>query len=136
MKSLLLVLFIPTVVFCQKRGDNQIIVKGVSFSQVVKCLLDSGYRIREIDSNYKTVSTAFRYCAGTKNILSSGNMSIYVSVKDSTAFITGIWYNDLGKLGFQQLVETKGFLSIPFEVMKDFALSLGPPVEYNKLDIK
>ncbi len=136
MKSLLLVLFIPTVVFCQKRGDNQIIIKGVSFSQVVKCLLDSGYRIREIDSNYKTVSTAFRYCVGTKNILSSGNMSIYVSIKDSTAFITGIWYNDLGKSGFQQLVETKGFLSIPFGVMNDFALSLGLPVEYNKLDLK
>lgn len=87
MKSLLALLF-PLFVFPQSKGDNVILVKGVSFYEAVTRLLDEGYSIEKIDSNFKTVQTAFKQ---TKK--PSTRVSIFIRVKDSTAIVTGIVYD-------------------------------------------
>lgn len=97
MKTILLILSFFFVTFCksQSKGDNTILVKGVTFDQVVNALLDSGYRIDKIQKDFKTVKTEYRdICSNCVP-----QMIFDIRVKDSIATIKGTWRSDGGILG-------------------------------------
>lgn len=82
---------IITIMLCscfvsgQQKGDNLIIVKGVSFMQVCNALLDSGYSIEKKDDQLQTVKTEFKEYPSKFN----GAYFMEVRVKDSVAYIKG-----------------------------------------------
>lgn len=118
---------ITSVSFSQSKGDNTILVKGVTFEQVVNKLLDQGYRIDKIDKDYKTVKTEYsepRSGYTYKECLD-------IRVKDSVATITGKASN----LGLEINIEYQkwgGLYKLSFEDMNQFAKSLNGQIAYLK----
>ena len=86
MKKLFLILSLAIAAngMAQVKGDNTILVSGVTFKQVVNALLDEGFKIEKIDSNYNTVRTEWK-----EHVKYSFNYYFDIRVKDSTASITG-----------------------------------------------
>ena len=72
------------------KGTKTIIVKNTSFKQIVNRLRDNGYSIKKLDSNLQTVRTGFLDYNSKSGLL---GLSISVHVKDSMAFISGLWYS-------------------------------------------
>lgn len=124
---------------------NIILVHGVSFKEVVNTLLDRGYSISKIDSNFNTVETE------PKDIPNQGmvqQMILKVRVKDSITTITGLFgfpantnnQYRAGSLGamiagvdmpianFKMWGKRKK--PTAWTVMNNFALSFNKPVEY------
>lgn len=88
MKKLLIILILIICscrLLSQQKGDNLILVKGVSFMQVCSALLDSGYSIEKKDDQLQTVKTEFKEYPTKFN----GAYFIEVRVKDSVAYIKG-----------------------------------------------
>lgn len=123
------------------KGANAIIVKGVTFKEVVNRLLDSNYTIAKIDSNFLTVETA-------PTAVHVGTMIIRARIKDSIAIITGIYRmgektdNRQGTIawlmaGNDYPIANAGLImkkkNSPFAIMSRFALSFSKPVEYKTL---
>jgi len=146
MKKIILIAFlIPASLFAQTKGDNTIIIKKISFADVVNGLLDNGYTIQKLDSNYKTVTTDFINCPMDNGKPSTFNISIYVRVKDSTAFISSKWFSNIGlsrglfqssrepgPMDIYPIVYTWGANKHGFMHMNKFAQSLKQPVLYAK----
>lgn len=141
MKLILLFLFAPLIAISQSKGDNTIVVKGVGFLQVCNALLDAGYIIDKKDDGLQTVKTEFKTGKDKNKWM---NLLLNVRIKDSSAIITGQWYNTMfiGSkfLGQDQTIEnstykienTHGNPKACFKEMKTFALSFKKPVEYSK----
>lgn len=141
MKFLLIILFAPVFCIAQNKKDNLILVKGVSFQESVSSILDAGFIIEKIDSNFKTLSTDFKEGKDKNKWM---KLRFHIRVKDSTVYIKGDWYNTIfiGKrvLGTDQSIEnnteriiySSGNAKACFEEMKKFALSFNKPVEYKK----
>lgn len=129
---------------------NVIIVKGVSYEEVLNRLLDSGYKIDKKDSELKTVLTEHKPYPKYWNAA----YRLFIRVKDSIAAIqgtfTGPWddpfattastnknylwrdvpiRNHVNKKGVTYPKSNHGY---PFLLINDFALSFGRPVEYLK----
>lgn len=68
------------------KGANTIEVIGVTFKEVGTKILEAGYSIDKIDSNFQTFRTEWKYFS--KYFLS---IKLDIWVKDSTAIIKGIW---------------------------------------------
>ncbi len=90
-----LILFLPLLCISQNRNDNLIVSKGIGFNQIVEILLDNGYNIDKIDSNYKTLKTEY------KKLCSDciPEIMLEVRVKDSIAFMKGKWRSNGGLIG-------------------------------------
>lgn len=142
MKLLFTLLILPALVLGQKppKKTNTIEVQGVTFRQMAASLMDAGYYIEKADSNFQTIRTEFKTGTGkNKNM----KMRLMVRIKDSTAIITGDWYNTMfvGSkiLGVENSVENSTFrienASVNpkncFNEMNAFALSLNKPVTYS-----
>lgn len=135
--KLLLLILLPFLTIPKK--TNTIEVSGVTFNQVANALLDAGYTFERIDSNYLTIKTDFKAGNGK---LKDIKYRLMIRVKDSTAIITGEWYNKLfigaTILGTEQTIEgstyqiqyTTGNEKNCFLEMNSFALSLNGEVEY------
>lgn len=69
------------------KNANRIVVKGVSFDEVVAGLLDAGYSLDKVNKDYQTVKTEYR------NMCEKCVPQMYyeVRVKDSIAIIRGKW---------------------------------------------
>jgi hypothetical protein len=124
------------------KDANTIIVRGVTFKEVVNRLLDSNYTIDKIDSNYQTIQTAYRLTG--KGVV---KMSLRIRAKDSTAFIAGTFrYGEKsdymeGSIGWLAAGGDNPIANIkqwqhkpnnPFAIMNGLALSFNKPVEYLK----
>ena len=139
--KILILILSPLLMQAQEKKDNLIKVKGVSFSVVVNKLLDEGWNIMKIDSNYQTVTTDFRDGRDKTKWM---KLRYYVRVKDSTAFISGNWVNAmlLGQQFFgsefnmenstQSIEFTFGNPKNCFIEMQRFALSFNKPIEYSR----
>lgn len=123
-----LLLMISAIAFSQQKKDNTITVKGVGFMQVCNSLLDAGYVIDKKDNDLQTAETKFKDGTGKAKLC---KIRLQVRVKDSTAIITGHYYNVLFN-NLEYIVYNKE--SGPcFEEMNQFALSFGKPLIYSKL---
>lgn len=141
MKLIVVILLLPLLAISQNKGDNTIMVKGVGFLQVCNALLDAGYIIERKDDTLQTVKTEFKNGKDKNKWM---NLLLNIRIKDSTAIITGQWYNTMfvGSkfLGQEQSIEnstykienTSGNPKACFKEMKNFALSFKKPVEYLK----
>ena len=141
MRDLLVILFmgacscLPSISKAQDppKGSNQIIVKKVSFDKIVIALLDSGFQIKEMDKDFKTLLTKPH---------GDYNTSIYLRVKDSTAYLSGEFY--IGSLTYK--IEQHWYPAYKgnnwfkhakpmvktFEWLDEFAHSLSDQVTYSK----
>lgn len=123
MKVLITLILLASFAYCQgqKTFDNAIIVKGVSFNQVVTALLDQGYKIEKVDKDFQTVQTELtgRY-----------NIAIYARVKDSTATITGKFFSSRI---WEVYYEKSGGFGKRFMIIDAFAHSLNGKITYAKL---
>lgn len=144
MKYLLSLLLLISVAYAQDipKNANTIIVKGVTFKDVVNRLLDSNYSIAKIDSNFQTVETAPHevYKNSTPFM-----MIIKVRVKDSTAIFQGLYGNN-NKEDFKEGTFSRYMAGVdnvianyslwknrkrnPFKTLNNFALSFGKQIEY------
>lgn len=141
MKAIWVVLFI-TIWSCANaqdipKGMNIIVVGGTCFDSVVAKVLDNGFFFQTKDTVTKSLTTQPKYWSGGMG----GNVIINIRVKDSTAYISGL-YNVNAKLGNIDLrdytpvlsAKSKGmFRSLPFEEMNKLALSLHGIITYQKL---
>jgi len=155
MKYLLLFFLFP---LCAKSQTippkaNVIIVKNVSFLEMCNSLLDAGYGIEKKDPELQIVQTEpIRYPK-----YYNGAYKIKIRIKDSTAYVSGIYqcpyetqftslllgtniqpgkwdnkdriFHHTNKKG-QTL--TKSIPGYPFLLMNDFAESLNKTIEYMK----
>lgn len=127
MKFLVLCLLIPVLSLAQSKGVNTITVKGVGFMQVCNALLDAGYMIDKKDNDLQTAETKFKDGTGKAKLC---KLRLLVRVKDSTAIISGHYYNVLFN-NLEYIVYNKE--SGPcFEEMNRFAISFGKEISYYK----
>lgn len=108
------------------KHDNTIEVSGVSFPQVVNALLDAKFDIGKKDDVYFTVKTEF-----TKETSSFVHISLAIRVKDSVAYISGIFYNQIFGFSTSPIEYTPLGKKI-FLRMDNFAKSLNGQVTYTK----
>lgn len=126
-------------------NSNLIVVHGVDFKQVVNRLLDSGYFIKKIDSNFNTAETELQEF-NNNGVMQQ--MFLRVRVKDSTAFISGLFgFRDNSDGRYQPgsiaaaiggvenpIANVKAWKKrkkpTPFTMMNNYALSFNKPVEY------
>lgn len=135
-------LLLPIFAISQEKipkKTNTIEVKGISFNEAANGLLDAGYIFEKIDSNFNTIKTEFKEGMGKNKWM---KLRILVRIKDSTAIVTGEWYNTMfigGKiLGVDQTIEnstfkienTSGNPKNCFAEMNVFALSFRKSVQY------
>jgi hypothetical protein len=141
-RILLIPVFLFGLAYAQEKNDNTIIVKGVSFEQVVNALLDSGYHIEKMDKEYRTIKTEYRELCD--NCLPQ--LYFDIRVKDSTATISGKWRSNLnGIFGLKTERDNNSAYIFPiknekdkvpkkcFNKMNDFAKSLNGQITYAKL---
>lgn len=133
--------FISIASHCQQKGDNTITIKNVGFLETCNALLNAGYVIDKKDNELQTVKTEFKDGIGKNKWM---KLLLNARVKDSTAVITGQWYNTMfvGSKLFQQeqtienstykIENTTGNPKNCFNEMKRFALSFGKEVSYSK----
>lgn len=128
MKTLLLfcLLIITSAAQAQNKGDNTILVKGVTFDQVVNTLLDQGFKIDKIDKDFKTVRTEFK----EPNPKYSYKVSYDIRVKDDVAIITGETITS--NMKFEIKNGKSGLDKLAFESMSNFAKSLNGGMSYAK----
>jgi hypothetical protein len=116
------------------KGTNAITVRPVAFETVVNALLDSGFKIDNIDKDFHTLST---------KSYGDWNMILSVRVKDSAATISGtfrpgsylfdieqLWYPSYR--GSNWLTHGKAAVKT-FEWMDNFAKSFNGQVIYSKI---
>lgn len=133
MKYLLSLLLLVSVAYAQyiPKNANTIIVKGVTFNDVVNRLLDEGWHIAQIDSVQQTIKTEATPTKRNGVIL----VTMYVRVKDSIANITGNYNIEGNKETYA--VENRGIKGSPlknsFILLNEIALSFGKPVDYKTL---
>lgn len=115
------------------KGANQIIVKGVSYDDLLNRLLDNGFAIQRKDAELKTVRTEF------KKLTAKGSVSYFLDarVKDSVAVITGEWVNRLfaGTIYDSNVTTVIANTKAPvprdcFKAMNEFAMSLKGTNQY------
>lgn len=113
--------------YSQQKKDNTITVKGVGFMQVCNALMDAGFTIEKKDNELQTAKTEFKDGTGKAKLC---KLRLLVRVKDSTAIITGHYYNVL----FNNLehIEYTKEARVCFDNMNEFALSFSNPVIYSK----
>ena len=145
-KHLFLFFLFPSFVFAQepKKGDNTIITTGIDFRHAVNELMDEGYTIEKIDSNFKTARTEFINCPLKTGKASMVNISISIRIKDSSCIITGRWYSELflangfgaskppGPTDIYPIVFTWGANKLTFLRMDHYAKSLKGEISYAK----
>src|SRR5258705_10910595 len=88
--KILVLLILPVFAFSQPKKTNTIVVRGVTFRQAVEKGLYAGYTIEKIYSNFQTVRTDWK---GGKKNTEWMKIRIGIRIKDSSAIITGDWYN-------------------------------------------
>lgn len=96
---LLISLLSCVAIQAQQKGDNTIVVKGVSFIQVQNVLLDLGYTIFKKDNDLQTVTTSFKPI-GKPNAFFAKDASMYevnIRVVDSVAFISARFVDILSR---------------------------------------
>lgn len=142
MKLLICLLIAPLFSFSQGvlPNANTIIVGHVNFMRVCNALLDSGYVIEKKDNDLMTVTTGNKQYPNRWNAV----YSIYIRVKDSTAYISGtftappgggLFKNEPIKNYCNKKGETKAgsIGGYPFIIIDKFAHSLGSDINYAKL---
>lgn len=109
----------------QNKGDNAVTASGVNFKQVVNALLDKGFSIEKIDSNYGTVKTEWK-----EDAKYSFKERYEVRVKDGAAILKGeVRSGDM----LWSISNDKAFLfKYSFNQMSDFAKELSASVAYSK----
>lgn len=135
-------LFFPLFAISQVKTPkkaNGIQLSGVSFKEIANGLLDAGYTFDKIDSNFHTIKTEFKEGKGKTKYL---KLRFMIRVKDSTAEITGEWYNTLvigtKFLGVDQTFEnstykiayTAGSAKNCFLEMNNFTHLFNRPISY------
>lgn len=144
MKKLLLILSlaISSTGIAQIKKDNTITAHPVEFKQIVNTLLDAGYVIDKIDSNYYTIKTEYKKLCS--NCLPK--VSFDIRVKDSSAIIKGQWKSDGGifaqalmgpgydveEMVFDIMVEGSKVPKMAFKEMDRIAKLMSPDVTYSK----
>jgi hypothetical protein len=118
--------FIITNCVAQNKGDNTILVKGVTFDQVVNALLDKGYKIDKLDKDFKTVKTEYCECRPKY----SYQILLNVRVKDSVAAISGKASNRNIEIGIEN--QKWGLYKYSFDDMNNLAKSLKGELSYSK----
>ena len=118
---------------------NTIELQGVFFKEIANGLLDAGYTFEKVDSNFYTIRTEFKNGTGKNKWM---KCRLLIRVKDSTAIISGEWYNSMfiGSkiLGQEQTIEnstykieyTSGNSKNSFVDMKTFAEFFKRPIRY------
>lgn len=138
MKYFFLLLFCPFLSIAQPpKGATTIIIKGASFSECVSQLIVKGFIIDRLDSTYKVISTKPKLAKK-----SASDISLQLSEKDSSLFITGIMNpkitvnTGLFSQGGASAVpiQFKGMkgseMKLCWNAMEDFAKSFEKEVEY------
>ncbi len=121
-----------------KKGDNVILMSGVSYSQVINKMLDAGYDIEKSDSIYKTARTNWKNCPMENGKPSMVYLSIGVRVKDTVTMITGRWYSQMSNMDgnpkpadIYNLEYGGGAKKLLFNELDKFAGSLSPDRSYS-----
>lgn len=139
MKSLLLFLIVPFSMAAQPKKTNTIEIEGVSFSEVANALMDAGFTLEKVDSNFQTIRTDFKEGSGKTKWM---KVRYNARVKDSNVILTGEWYNSMFMgskiIGQEGTLENSVFkienASVNpkncFKDMNTFALAFGKPVKY------
>lgn len=104
---------------------NAVKVVGVSFEQVVNSMLDSGYIMKSIDKDFKTLKTEPRDACKT----CAPKVVFDVRVKDSIAYFTGKWYNGGMEFDIEYFKRSPAH-KVTFNAMLVAASALAKPVEY------
>ena len=126
--------------FCQKKGDNQILVHGTTLKIAMLTLMDAGYSIDKYDTTIETLSTVTR-----KAQHASLTVIWRVRIKDSMAIITGDWMSMVSmSIGGAKIEPTYYPLeyrnSTMYEThqiflsMVDLAKKMGSPVDFAKVE--
>lgn len=131
----LIILIHTTYCFAQPKNVTSIIIPDVTFKQAVNTLLDAGFSVERSDSIFQTVKTEYRYGTGKNKWM---KFCLLVRIKDSTAIITGKWYNTMiGELSKRSVDEQAEIIKNSWGAEKNcfiemnvFALSFKKPVEY------
>lgn len=140
MKILFISLLCCSMCNGQQKKDNTITIKGVTFFEAVERLMDAGFTIEKSDSVFKTIRTDWKTGKGKTEWMKERYL---IRIKDSTAFLTGHWYNtmfvgipvfgrtDTPETAADQIEYTWGNNKACFRDMQDFALSFKKPVQYS-----
>lgn len=142
MRISLLLILLPYILHGQAppKRCSLIRVKNVTFKEAVTSLLDAGYFIEKIDSNFLTIRTEPQDYSKTKG----GMISIDIRIKDSTAFITGhcgLTRGDFDSKGgnlmtvrYYYEIENRGMkgsiMKESFDKLNEFALSFKKEIVY------
>lgn len=119
------------------KKTNTIIVKGVTFNEAARQLLDQNFLIDRSDSALQYINTRQR----KTNTFWICYLTMNLRVKDSSLIITGtcsdnaestLWgvTTKTGELPVSYKGEKVGIYKIAFNDMNAFALSFNKPVEY------
>jgi hypothetical protein len=131
MKLILIILLLPMVVHSQKNGDDLIIVKGITFQEAGKKLLEVGYKImRTIDDNEQHLY----YTEIKEDSTHSFKYYLSISVSDNTMHITCAFLR--GKDGWNRgEFDDKNLTALPnraFLVGNSFAEAFKMPIIYRR----
>lgn len=133
----LILLLIPTLSFAQPKGTNTIKVSGVTFKEAAITLMDAGFTLEKLDSNFQTLRTDWRDGKGSNKWM---KLRLNLRIKDSAAILTGNWYNTITLNAFDKFttieneaMEIKNSYGNPkacFKEMDIYAKLFKKPVEY------
>jgi hypothetical protein len=118
----------------QAAKNSQIIeVKNADFSKIINTLLDQGFMMSRVDSNYKTVRTEFKVCPLENGKPSLVHISFDARIKDGVTIISGRWYSEIFKFDDPTPIKnSRGAEKLAFNNMDSFARSLGEEVAYKR----
>jgi hypothetical protein len=133
---------LPLFSFSQEnipKKANTIEVNGVSFRELANQLLDANFNLERVDSSFQTIKTEFKSGTGKSKWM---KLRLLARVKDSTAIISGEWYNTMlvgaKLLGVEYTIEnlveriqySSGNSKSCFMEMRTFAMSFKKPTVY------
>lgn len=128
--KILLLIFLPALSFAQPKGSNTIIVHPVTMEAVVKNL--EAMKFGVANDGFGTITTIPKY------VENHGHMQITVTVKDTTAYISGTFFRfeepaEITPELFKNDYSYGGhYLGGTFKVLDTYAHSLGGTITYSK----
>lgn len=127
--SLLLIIFqvFPNYSYSQSKGDNSIVVKGVGFKDAVTLLLDKGFSIEKIDSNFQTFTTGKKFDGGSFG----GYYWFDLRIKGSDLIIKGKC-ETFGLYEIEYGIRNGKFFKLVFQKMWDLAKSFEKEIYFKK----
>lgn len=139
--------------FSQTNGDNVILVKNVSFTQLCNSLLDSGYVISKKDVDLQTLSTEMRKYKKSFNAgyvvharVKDGDLQLRVNFFGPLRNFTTELLNPRNPIDSYMFDNLRGYYAldkkgrfvanniytVPFKYIMDFARGFNQEIQYSK----